>query len=162
MKHTPLDVRHKEFSNSLQGYAKKEVREFLMVVSDDLEEAERQSRSLHERIAQLEATVAELRQGEETLRLAIIEAQRFANNAKDTAKADAKGIVEKAQVDAQGILQDTENQKEALLREALSRVRDIRVEIERLRADRIMFTTQFKSLLQGYLSNIERVEDKTA
>jgi cell division initiation protein len=162
MKHTPLDVRHKEFSNSLQGYAKKEVREFMMAVADDFEEAERNSRSMHERIAQLEAQVEELRQGEETLKRAVVSAERIANEIKANAEREAALFVKDAQTQSQGILQDTENQKENLLREALSRVRDIRVEIERLRADRAMFTTQFKSLLQGYLSNLERLEDKTA
>jgi cell division initiation protein len=134
MKHTPLDVRHQEFANALSGYSKKDVREFLQSVADDLEEYERGMRATQDRISLLESQVNELRQA--SLR------------------------IKNAEHQAQTLLQEAENQKEQLLREALNKARDIRVEMERLRSQRSMFASQFKAMLAGYMENIDRTEDK--
>ncbi len=160
MKHTPLDVRHQEFSNALSGYSKKEVREFLMGIADDLEEAERTMRNNQERIAMLEAQVNELRQGEETLKRAVVSAERIANEMKLNAEREASLRIKNAEHQALTLVQEAENQKEHLLRDALNKARDIRIEMERLRAQRAMFTTQFKALLQSHLDNVDRSEDK--
>jgi cell division initiation protein len=160
MKRTPLDVRHQEFSNALSGYSKKDVREFLMGVAEDLEEYERGTRNNQERIAQLEAQVNELRQGEETLKRAVVSAERISNEMKLNAEREASLRIKNAEHQAQTLLQEAENQKEQLLREALNKARDIRVEMERLRSQRSMFASQFKAMLQSYMENIDRGEDK--
>jgi cell division initiation protein len=160
MKRTPLDVRHQEFSNTLSGYSKKDVREFLMGVAEDLEEYERGMRNNQERIAQLEAQVNELRQGEETLKRAVVSAERISNEMKLNAEREASLRIKNAEHQAQTLLQEAENQKEQLLREALNKARDIRVEMERLRSQRSMFASQFKALLQSHMENIDRGEDK--
>ena len=73
MKYTPLDVRHQEFANStLGGYNKREVKEFLNAIADDLEEIERQNRAMQERLLQLEGQINDLRQGEESLRRVVV------------------------------------------------------------------------------------------
>lgn len=161
MKHTPLDVRHQEFANALSGYAKKDVREFLLSVADDLEEYERAMRATQDRITMLEAQVNELRQGEETLKRAVVSAERIANEMKLNAEREAALRIKNAEHQAQTLLQEAENQKEQLLRETLNKARDIRVEMERLRSQRSMFASQFKGMLQGYLDTIEHNEDKS-
>jgi len=160
MKHTPLDVRHQEFANALSGYSKKDVREFLLSVADDLEEYERNIRAAQDRISMLETQVNELRQGEETLKRAVVSAERIANEMKLNAEREASLRIKNAEHQAQTLLQEAENQKEQLLREALNKARDIRVEMERLRSQRSMFASQFKAMLQSYMENIDRNEDK--
>jgi cell division initiation protein len=160
MKHTPLDVRHQEFANALSGYSKKDVREFLQSVADDLEEYERGMRATQDRISLLESQVNELRQGEETLKRAVVSAERIANEMKLNAEREASLRIKNAEHQAQTLLQEAENQKEQLLREALNKARDIRVEMERLRSQRSMFASQFKAMLAGYMENIDRTEDK--
>ncbi|MFN3266474.1 MAG: DivIVA domain-containing protein [Deinococcales bacterium] len=160
MKHTPLDVRHQEFASALSGYAKKDVREFLLSVADDLEEYERTVRAAQERITLLESQINELRQGEETLKRAVVSAERIANEMKLNAEREASLKIKNAEHQALTLVQEAENQKEQLLREALSKARDIRVEMERLRAQRSMFASQFKALLQSYLDNIDQHEGK--
>jgi cell division initiation protein len=160
MKHTPLDVRHQEFANTLSGYSKKDVREFLQSVADDLEEYERGMRAAQDRISMLESQVNELRQGEETLKRAVVSAERIANEMKLNAEREASLRIKNAEHQAQTLLQEAENQKEQLLREALNKARDIRVEMERLRSQRSMFASQFKAMLAGYMENIDRNEDK--
>ena len=160
MKRTPLDVRHQEFSNVLSGYSKKDVREFLASVAEDLEEYERGIRNSQERIAHLEAQVNELRQGEETLKRAVVSAERISNEMKLNAEREASLRIKNAEHQAQTLIQEAENQKEQLLREALNKARDIRVEMDRLRSQRAMFASQFKALLQSHMENIDRGEDK--
>ena len=101
MKRTPLDVRHQEFTNALSGYSKKDVREFLMSVAEDFEEYERGMRNNQERIAQLEAQVNELRQGEETLKRAVVSAERISNEMKLNAEREASLRIKNAEHQAQ-------------------------------------------------------------
>ena len=149
MKYTPLDIRHAEFGNALSGYSKREVREFLSSVSDDAEEYERQIRALQERVTQLEAQVQELRQGEETLRRAVVSAEKIANEMRANAEREAQLMV-----------QEAEAAKEKLLREALQRARDIRLDIDKARADKALFLSQFRALLEGYLQSVDRADDR--
>jgi cell division initiation protein len=213
VKYTPLDIRHQEFGNSLSGYSKREVREFLTQIADQAEEYERELRAHHERIAQLEQQVGELREGEEMLRRAVVSAERIAGEMRlsaerevrlmrETAENEAMAVKRQAAVDAdnmrqrvetdmasfqqkvtselEAMRQSTENEtstlrnttvrdsgqmvaeaeaaKEKLLRDALQKAREIRSDIEQLRKERDLFASQFKAMLQSYLTSIEHNE----
>lgn len=160
MKYTPLDVRHQEFANQLSGYNKREVKEFLNAVADDLEEMERQSRGMQERLNQLETQVNELRQGEESLRRVVVSAERIGNEMKQNAERDAEITLKDAETRSSAMLAEAESAKEHLYREALSKARDIRLDIERVRSEKSMFLSQFRALLNTYLESVERNEDK--
>ncbi|HEX2864909.1 MAG TPA: DivIVA domain-containing protein [Deinococcales bacterium] len=148
---TPLDIRHQEFAGALSGYSKREVREFLERLADQTEEAERDVRAARERIAQLEAQVLELREGEEMLRRAVVSAERIANEIKGNAEREA-----------QLMRQEAEATRDKVMREALQRVRETRVDLDRARSDRQLFLDQFRALLQGYLASLDRLEDPGA
>jgi cell division initiation protein len=150
VKFTPLDIRHAEFNGQVSGYAKRGVREFLAQVADDAEEYERQIRALQERVTTLEAQVTDLRQGEESLRRAVVSAERIGNEVKASADREAQLMIREA-----------EGAKEKLLREALQKARDIRVEIEKARGDKQLFLNQFRALLQGYMESIDRADERT-
>jgi cell division initiation protein len=160
MKYTPLDVRHKEFANQLNGYNKREVKEFLAGVADDLEEMERQNRGMQERLLQLENQINELRQGEESLRRVVVSAERIGNEMKSNAERDASITLRDAETRSAAMLAEAESAKEHLYREALSKARDIRLDIERVRSEKSMFLSQFRALLTTYLDSVERNEDK--
>ena len=160
MKYTPLDVRHKEFANQLNGYSKREVKEFLAGVGDDLEEMERQNRGMQERLLQLENQVNELRQGEESLRRVVVSAERIGNEMKQNAERDAAVTLKDAETRSSAMIAEAESAKEHLYREALSKARDIRLDIERVRSEKSMFLSQFRALLTTYLDSVERNEDK--
>jgi cell division initiation protein len=96
VKFTPLDIRHAEFNGQVSGYAKRGVREFLAQVADDAEEYERQIRALQERVTTLEAQVTDLRQGEESLRRAVVSAERIGNEVKASADREAQLMIREA------------------------------------------------------------------
>jgi cell division initiation protein len=160
VKYTPLDIRHQDFAAALSGYSKKEVKDFLTAVADDVEESERQLRAMQERVSSLEAQVQELRQGEEALKRAVVSAEKIANEIRLNAEREVELKLKEADQQSSLMIQDAESAKEKLLREALAKARDIRVEIERARADKAMFLGQFKGLLKTYMDSIERAEDK--
>ena len=145
---TPLDIRHQEFGGALSGFSKREVREFLDRLADQTEEAERENRVSRERIAQLEVQVLELREGEEMLRRAVISAERIANEIKGNAEREAELT-----------RQEAEATRDKVMREALQRVRETRVDLDRARADRQLFSDQFRALLQSYMASLDRLDD---
>lgn len=148
MNFTPLDIRHQEFGGALSGFSKREVREFLDRLADQTEEAERENRGSRERIAQLEAQVLELREGEEMLRRAVVSAERIANEIKGNAEREAELT-----------RQEAEATRDKVMREALQRVRETRVDLDRARADRQLFSDQFRALLQSYMASLDRLDD---
>ena len=161
MKYTPLDIRHQEFAGAISGFSKREVKDFLAAVADDVEEYERQLRASQEKNVALEAQVQDLRQGEEALKRAVISAERIANEIRVNAEREIELKLKDAEQQASAMIQDAEGSKERLLREALSKARDIRVEIERARADKAMFLSSFRGLLKTYQDSVERNEDKS-
>ena len=91
-----------------------------------------------------------MRQGEESLRRAVVSAERIGNEVKASADREAQLMIREA-----------EGAKEKLLREALQKARDIRVEIEKARGDKQLFLNQFRALLQGYMESIDRADERT-
>ena len=71
MKYTPLDIRHQEFAGAISGFSKREVKDFLSAVADDVEEYERQLRTQQEKNTALEAQVQELRRSASPTRFAL-------------------------------------------------------------------------------------------
>jgi cell division initiation protein len=161
VKYTPLDIRHQEFSGAISGFSKKEVKDFLSAVADDMEEYERSLRVSQEKITQMEAQIQDLRQGEEALKRAVVSAERIANEIRVNAEREVELKIKDAEQQSNLMIQDAEGAKEKLLREALSKARDIRVEIERARAEKAMFLSSFKGMLNTYMDSIERNEDKS-
>jgi cell division initiation protein len=147
VKLTPLDVRHQQFTAALRGYSRSEVRDFLERISDQLEDTERDARGLLERVTTLEAQIEELKEGEELLRRAVVSAERIASELRVNAQREAASIV-----------QEAESTRETVTQDALARVREIRVDIDRLRNERRLFLDQFRALLGGYMASIDRVE----
>jgi cell division initiation protein len=161
MKYTPLDIRHQEFSAAISGYSKREVKDFLAAVAEDAEEYERQLRASQEKTVALEAQIQELRQGEEALKRAVVSAEKIANEIRLNAEREVQLKIKEAEQQAAAMIADAEASKEKLLREALAKARDIRVEIERARADKAMFLSSFRGLLKTYIDSVERSEDKS-
>lgn len=144
MRITPMDIEQQEFSRSFRGYNEEEVDDFLDKIVKDYEELINENVRLNEEIEKTQEKLKEFGEIEETLRSALVNTQKSAEEIKSRVEKEAKVIIEKAEMEAKALKQQV-FQKEDLLKN----------EIDNLRRYKFTFKEKFKSMLNLYLKMIE-------
>ena len=147
MRITPMDIEQQEFSRSFRGYNEEEVDDFLDKIVKDYEELINENVRLNEEIERMQEKLKEFSEIEETLRSALLNAQKSAEEMKGRVESEAKIIIEKAEMEAKALKQQV-FQKEDLLKN----------EIDNLRRYKFIFKEKFKSMLNLYLKMLENEE----
>jgi len=147
MRITPMDIEQQEFSKSFRGYNEEEVDDFLDKIVKDYEELINENVRLNEEIERMQEKLKEFSEIEETLRSALLNAQKSAEEMKGRVESEAKIIIEKAELEAKSLKQQV-LQNEDLLKN----------EIDNLRRYKFTFKEKFKSMLNLYLKMIENEE----
>ncbi|MBA3063383.1 DivIVA domain-containing protein [bacterium] len=144
MRITPMDIEQQEFSRSFRGYNEEEVDDFLDKIVKDYEELINENVRLNEEIEKIQEKLKEFGEIEETLRSALVNTQKSAEEMRGRVEKEAKIIIEKAEMEAKALKQQV-FQKEDLLKN----------EIDNLRRYKFTFKEKFKSMLNLYLKMIE-------
>lgn len=142
---TPLDIRYQEFRQGLRGYSVAEVREYLGRVADAQTALIEENERLRSHIRELEAELAKSKEGEAELKRAVVAAERIAREIKAQAEREAELIK-----------RETETERQAALQELIEQMKRIKSDIEQVRNERDLFVGQFRALLEGYLSSLDR------
>ena len=147
MRITPMDIEQQEFSRSFRGYNEEEVDDFLDKIVKDYEELINENVRLNEEIEKMKERLKEFSEIEETLRSALLNAQKSAAEMKGRVESEAKIIIEKADIEAEMIKQ-----------RASQREDKVKNEIDNLRRYKYIFKEKFKSMLNLYLKMLETEE----
>ncbi len=138
MKITPVDIQHKEFKKSLQGYAREDVDQFLDEIIQSMEEEIEERSRLQLIIAELEEKVSHFKAMESSLQSTLVLAQRTADELKAAAHKEVELIKQHANLEGekelQGIRRQIEESKQELhrLRDHLTNVKhDLRIFLSR-------------------------------
>lgn len=140
---TPLDIHNKEFTKSFRGYDEDEVNEFLDQVVKDYEIVIREKRALEEKVNQLNERLNHFTNIEETLNKSILVAQETAEELKSNAAKESKLIVKEAEKNA-----------DRIINEALTKSRQISIEVEEMKKQAKVFRTRLKMLVEAQLEMI--------
>lgn len=147
---TPLDIHNKEFSRSFRGYNEDEVDEFLDLVVAEFERLIRENEELQSTIAGLESRIEHYKGLEETLKNAIVLAQKAADEIKEAAAREAEAIKRQAEIRAAKI--------QAEASEALRKSQE-GIEIQKQRL--LKFRAEMKAFLESTLElldeNVNRI-----
>jgi cell division initiation protein len=155
MKITPIDVSGHAFAVKMRGYDQEEVRSFLNLVSSEFEAVIVQSNNLKEKLAQVEASVSDMRERERILKETLLTAQRLADEIREEARKEAQVIVREAEVKGSQLL-DQAGRKAGELEGA----------IQALRVEREAFAQRIRSAVEQHLRlldmhrNEDDVEDR--
>ncbi len=163
---SPLDIQHMEFPNALNGYPKRQVREFLERVSAELEGVLKENQSLRDEMKRRDTQISELQGSEAELKRVVIAAERIANEIRDNAKREAELTVQDATqqrdkllsdatVRSERLLNEAEQKRDNILSEAENRIREARAELLRLEREQRLFREQFRALLQAFARNLD-------
>jgi len=105
MKVTPLDLRQAQFKTKMRGYDPQDVGPFLADAANELENSLREIDRLKQEAVRSDASMAEYREREVSLRNTLLTAQKLADQIKDNAEQEAKTLLREAEVRADLILQ---------------------------------------------------------
>jgi len=96
---TPVDIQHKEFKKSIQGYAREEVDQFLDDVIETLEGDIEERTRLENQVAELSEKVSHFKAMEDSLRSTLVLAQRTADELKASAHKEVDLIKQRAKIE---------------------------------------------------------------
>ncbi len=148
MKLSPIDIKHQDFKQVLNGYNKAQVNDFLERVSEMLEQKVEEVKNLRIELAERDQKIKDLEVSELELKKAAILAERIGNEAKAQAEREAELILREAKAKGEDILKaisdkeraafnqiedlikEAEGEKEALLNEARVLQNDAKNEAE--------------------------------
>lgn len=145
---SPIDIQHAEFSRSVGGYDRREVRALLERLSVEVEDGLREAQALRRQLEAAEARVDELKVAEAELQRTVLAAERVAADMKELARKEADML-----------LQEAEAQKESRLRAASEDVQAMQAQLSRMEHQRALFKEQFRGLLQAHLAGLDAVTD---
>lgn len=140
---TPLDIHNKGFSKKFKGYDEDEVNEFLDQVIKDYEMVIREATDYKEQVKQLEEKLGHFVNIESTLNKSILVAQETAEEVKANARKETKLMIREAEKNA-----------DRIINEALSKSRQVYIEIEDLKKQGKVFRTRLKMLVEAQLDMI--------
>lgn len=147
---TANDIRNVKFNRSLGGYKTDEVDTFLDNCADTVEELTKASAENERKMQVLAETVVEYRNQEDTIRTALISAQRMSET-----------IIQEAQAKADAIVQEAESKAKNIHEEAEKEIVDEREELRRIKAEVSAFKNKLMSVYREHLTLIGVLEDET-
>ena len=142
---TIIDIQHKEFKKSLQGYDRNEVNEFLDEIIETLEDEAQARAALQGEIADLRECLSHFKAMEESLQSTLLLAQRTADEVKAAAHKEADLIKQEARIAA-----------EREIASLADRIEEARREAQRHSDTAEKAKSELRSLLMSHLSLIER------
>jgi len=145
MRILPVDILEKKFSRKFRGYNPREVDEFLNEVSKSMGEILMENASLKEELEKAKERLSYFEKMEETLRNAIVLAQKTADEAIATAHKKAEVILDEANNKAREIIEKAYLEKQEIQRE-----------IEELRERK----NSLKAQILGIINTVAQLLDK--
>ena len=142
---TIIDIQHKEFKKSLQGYDRNEVNEFLDEIIEALEDEAQHRAALEGEIGDLRERISHFKAMEESLQSTLLLAQRTADEVKAAAHKEADLIKQEARIIA-----------EREISSLADRIEEQRREAQRHQDSAEKAKSELRSLLMSHLSLIER------
>jgi cell division initiation protein len=146
---SPLDVRNQVFKRRVRGFDVDEVRMFLDVVADRMEEMLREKEALEKDNSILSEKADCFTELESSLRETMVTAQRISDEAKMHAQKEADSIIKEAEIEAK-----------RRVSEAMSQMQDLERSRDNVRNEASAFVAKVKSLLESQLRFLGDIENE--
>jgi len=148
LKITPLEVHNHQFGTSLRGFDRDEVRAFLAVVSEELEQAISESTRSKDMIAEIREQLIDARGREQGLQKAISTADRISDEIKETAQRESDLLIKEARLKAN-----------KLLEQAQSRALSLEDRVSELKVARTRLEHRLRAVLEEHLQLVDHIRD---
>lgn len=101
----PIDIKSMEFSTSLRGYNKEDVREYLEHLASEVDELLTQNENLQEEVGELNLNIAEFKSLENDLKRTIAKSDVNENKPVQVSQQNANDIIKDAELKAAQIIE---------------------------------------------------------
>ena len=143
---TIVDIQHKEFKRSLQGYDRNDVNEFLDEIIETLEDEAQTRAALQGEAADLRERISHFKSMEESLQSTLLLAQRTADEVKAAAHKEADLIKQEARLAGEREIANLGD-----------RIDEARREAQRHQDTAEKAKSELRSLLMSHLALIDRI-----
>lgn len=143
---SPNDIRNYEFSSQMRGYDREEVDTLLDQASEALEKVKQENLRLSMETDSLKSQLAGLRQFEDTIKSAAIDARRNADMTVANAKQEAELMLSRARAEA-----------ERLVGSQTHRLAEIQNQISKLELTKKSFIAKIRGVINGHLDLIDEI-----
>ncbi len=143
---SPNDIRNYEFPSQMRGYDKDEVDSLLEQIAAAMEEIKQVNLNLSMELDSVKGQLQGLRQFEDTIKSAAIDARRNADLTMDNAKQEAELLLGKAKNEAEKIIESKSN-----------KIQEIENHISQLELTRRSYMTKLKGLINSHLDIVDEI-----
>lgn len=147
----PIDIEKTLFKRVFRGYDPKAVEALTSKCSKEIEALLAEAQTLRSDNERMRAEVESFRAQENTLKEALMLAQRAADDTKAAAHRESELLIEEARRRAAD-----------LQRELESKLSDVRWNLEKARLEKDEFVVRFRNMLEDYLRAITETEPRLA
>ena len=131
MKISPMEIQRQTFSKRLRGYDPDEVRTYLNLIGEELQQIQREQAALQQEATFLRSIVDEHKQREEILKNTLLTAQRVSEEIKENARKQSETTVKQAELQADRLVELAQDRAKTIERDTL----DLRSMRQMLRGD---------------------------
>ncbi len=144
MRISPIDIQQQQFKSRPLGYEKAGVDRFLESLAEELERLLRQNQDLQEELARTNATLAEMREREETLKETLVITQKITEELKTTARREVDVLMAEAEIKAERLTRNAEERRVQLIEE-----------IQETKRQKIDFEVSLRGLLEKHIRMLD-------
>jgi cell division initiation protein len=119
MKLTPLDIQRQAFEARFRGFDRDEVRTFLNVVAEEMEQLRSENEKLGEEVRRQSSLLAEHREREQILKNTLVAAQRTSEELKENAKKQSQMLLKEAELAADRLIEVAQSKAHDIERDIL-------------------------------------------
>ena len=152
---TPNDILNKRFDRAaVGGYRADDVNAFMLSISDYLEDVIAEKEDLQNKLIVLADKLEEYRSDEESMRSALIGAQKLGDNIVKDSKEKADKIVSDANNESEAIIRNAKNESTKITHEAKLKLETENYAINKLQREVAKFKKQILALYQQQIELI--------
>ncbi len=149
MKVTPLEIEKMEFKSAIFGYDKKQIRNFLNEIANDLTELIKENAQLKEKIVNLEKIQNDYQAMEKKLQSTLLIIQEFKESIQKSTEREAEQKIN-----------ETKLQCNVMIKDAERKVSDLKKEIENLLAEKKRIISKIRLFLTEELAIVKNYENE--
>ena len=141
---TPLEIKDKRFETGLRGFRKREVIDFLDLLSTEFQVVLKENRELCRQLEMEKEKQKELLDRESMIKNVLVTAQDSSEKVRQNAGREAELMIKEAELRAEKILGEVQHEKDQILRQ----IEDLRASYRQLKAKMQSVLTMYSELLK--------------
>ncbi len=157
--YTAADIRNVEFTKSMGGYKVAEVDAFRDACADTVQALTTEKEELSKKLGILADKLVEYRRDEDSIRSALLSAQRMGDSVMREAQQQADAVLAQAKQEAETMLADAKKDTAAYEANAKETMAAYDAELARLKKEVSDFKTNMLSLYKQHLALLKSIPD---